>query len=266
MLECVVNVSEGRRPDVVSSLASAAQPCLLDVHADPHHNRSVFTLAGDDVEQAARSLAKAAVGALDLGDHHGVHPRLGVLDVVPFVPLDGTELEEAIAARHRFAQWAGKTLLLPCFLYGPERSLPEVRKTAFHTLAPATGPELPHPTAGACAVGARTVLVAYNVWLATDDLDMARSIATALRNPFLRLLGFDVGGRIQVSCNLVDPLILGPDEVYTAIQERAIAAGTDVTGAELVGLIPSKVLEAIPTDRWATLGLSEDLTIEARLP
>jgi glutamate formiminotransferase / 5-formyltetrahydrofolate cyclo-ligase len=265
VLECVVNVSEGRRPDVVSSLASACGPSLLDVHADAHHNRSVFTLAGDDVEAAARALAQAAVGALDLGEHQGVHPRIGVLDVVPFVPLGSTELEEAIAARHRFAQWAGKELSLPCFLYGPERSLPEVRKTAFRSLAPASGPALPHPTAGACAVGARTVLVAYNVWLATDDLATARSIAAALRTPFLRLLGFDVGGRIQVSCNLTDPLILGPAEVYAAIREKAIAAGTDITGAELVGLIPSGVLEAIPADRWASLGLGREYTIEARM-
>jgi glutamate formiminotransferase len=265
VLECVVNVSEGRRPDVVSSLASACGPCLLDVHTDAHHNRSVFTLAGDDVEVAVRALAGAAVGALDLGEHGGVHPRFGVLDVVPFVPLGGTEFTEAIAARHRFAQWAGKELSLPCFLYGPERSLPEVRKTAFQSLAPASGPARPHPTAGACAVGARTVLVAYNVWLATDDLATARSIAAALRNPFLRLLGFDVGGRIQVSCNLTDPFVLGPAEVYAAIREKAIAAGTDVTGAELVGLIPSGVIEAIPADRWAALGLGTEYTIEARM-
>ena len=265
MLECVVNVSEGRRPDVVGALAASCQRALLDLHSDAHHNRSVFTLAGEEVEDAVRALAGTAVALLDLREHEGVHPRIGVLDVVPFVPLADRDLRAATAARDRFAQWAGKELSLPCFVYGPERSLPELRKTAFLSLSPSSGPAAPHPTAGACAVGARSVLVAYNVWLAPTQPATARAIAAKLRGPLVRALGFDVGGRPQVSCNLIDPVTFSPADAYEAVSELALAAGAEVTGAELVGLIPSGVLEAIPADRWISLGLGEDATIEARL-
>jgi glutamate formiminotransferase len=161
LLECVVNISEGCRRDVLDRLARCAGDHLLDVHTDPDHHRSVFTLAGPDVEEAARSLATAAVDAIDLRTHEGAHPRLGAVDVVPFVPLGPTPFPDAVAARDRFAAWAGASLHLPCFLYGPERSLPDLRRHAFRTLRPDAGPAEPHPSAGACAVGARPVLVAY---------------------------------------------------------------------------------------------------------
>src|ERR1700680_3624069 len=116
VLECVVNISEGRRPEGTGELPAPAGPCLLDVHSDPDHNRSVFTLAGAEVEEAARSLARAAVEAIDLRAHTGVHPRFGSVDVVPFVPLgdEGADLGTAVAARDRFAAWAGDALRLPC--------------------------------------------------------------------------------------------------------------------------------------------------------
>ena len=119
MLECVVNVSEGRDRGVVDAIASAGRACLLDVHADPHHNRAVLTLAGPGVEDAARAVATEAVRRIDLRLHVGVHPRLGAVDVVPFVPLAGSSMDDAIAARDRFAAWAGDELGVPCFLYGP---------------------------------------------------------------------------------------------------------------------------------------------------
>jgi glutamate formiminotransferase len=259
-LECVVNVSEGRRRDVIDALAAAAGTCLLDVHSDEHHNRSVLTLGGAGVEDATQALAAEAVSRLDLRAHSGVHPRIGVLDVVPFVPLGETPFGEALAARDGFASWAATTLGLPCFLYGPERTLPDIRREAFGSLAPDLGPSRPHPSAGACAVGAREVLVAYNVWLAEPDLDRARAIAKEVRGPAVRALGLQVGDGVQVSMNLICTEELGPADAYDAVASRAA-----VREAELVGLLPSRVLDAVPRPRWAELDLSEGQTIEARL-
>lgn len=260
MLECVINISEGRDGAVIEAVATAAGTALLDVHTDAFHHRSVLTLAGPDVEGAARAVARAAVEHIDLRTHVGVHPRIGAVDVVPFVPLVGSSIADAVRARNEFAAWAGADLALPCFLYGAERSLPAVRRDAFDALAPDTGPATPHPSAGACAVGARPVLVAYNLWLAEPDVALARRIATEVRGPHVRALGLDVGGRAQVSCNLVSPGDVGPADIADAVGSRAAVAG-----AELVGLVPASVLDAVPTARWASLDLDPSRTIEARL-
>jgi glutamate formiminotransferase len=257
LLECVINVSEGQDGAALDELAAACGDALLDRHADPDHHRSVFTVVGED---APRALARVAVERLDLGRHRGVHPRLGVVDVVPFVPLGGTPTDDAVAARDAFARWAAETLDLPCFLYGTERTLPEIRRHAFTDLAPDVGPSAPHPTAGACCVGARGPLVAYNVWLAEADVGLARTVAAAVRSPAIRALGLVVGRRVQVSLNLVDPIAVGPAAAYDAI-----AALVPVAGAELVGLLPAAVLQGVPTERWAELDLGPDRTIEARL-
>jgi glutamate formiminotransferase / 5-formyltetrahydrofolate cyclo-ligase len=262
VLECVVNVSEGRDGAVISRLAAAAGQCLLDVHTDPHHHRSVLTLAGADVEDAARAVTAEAVARLDLRSHGGAHPRLGVVDVVPFVPLEGSTIVDAVAARDRFLEWAGTELALPGFAYGPERTLPEVRRSAWVTLAPDAGPTTPHPTAGAVCAGARPVLVAYNVWLAGGvGPDEARRVAAAVRRPGgVRALGLDVGGRAQVSMNLVDPSAVGPAAAFDSV--RALVA---VDRGELVGLLPAAALAAVPPDRWDELDLAPSRTIEARL-
>ena len=273
MLECVVNVSEGRDGELLDALSAAAGGALLDRHADPDHHRAVFTLAGADVEEAARAVARVAVERIDLRRHSGVHPRLGVVDVVPFVPLDehgapvGPEgdLGDAIAARGRFGAWAAEVLGLPCIWYGPERSLPDVRRLAFVELAPDVGPDTPHPTAGACAVGARPGLVAYNLWLDTADLPSARTVAAAVRGPELRALGLAAGGATQVSCNLVDPFRFGPDRAYEAVARAAGEIGVAVVRAELVGLAPRAVVEAVAPERRALLDLSLERTVEARL-
>ncbi len=267
ILECVVNVSEGRRPDVIAALAHSAGPCLLDVHSDSDHNRSVLTLAGpaDLMIDGVRSLATTTVKELDLGHHLGVHPRIGVLDVVPWIALDGWPLKAArpapaLVARDGFANWAGDRLALPCFLYGPERSLPELRRQAWISLEPDTGPAGPHPTAGAAAVGARQPLVAYNLWLEEPDVERARSIAAGLRGPTVRALGLIVGHTVQVACNLIEPARFGPAAVFDAV-----ASQTAVARAELVGLVPARVLDAAPEHRWPELGLDRSRTIEARL-
>jgi glutamate formiminotransferase len=322
-LECVINVSEGRDPAAIAAVAGAGGALVLDVHSDPYHHRSVITLCGPplDVEGAAAAVARAAVDRLDLGIHSGVHPRIGVLDVVPFVALagggarvpggggarvpggggarapggggvgDGTNgagglvlhdgaAEAALAARDRFASWAGAALDLPCYLYGPERSLPEVRRGAGSALAPDTGPAAPHPTAGACAVGARPLLVAYNLWLAPGaTVAQARAAAAAVRGPGLRTLGLAVGDAVQVSCNLTDPFHLGPGAAHDKVAAALGRSGPDVgpgsagvppgrpriERAELVGLLPRAVLAAEPPGRWAELGIGPGTTIEARL-
>ena len=266
MLECVVNVSEGRDRAQIEDLGSLVGAALIDLHSDASHNRSVFTLAGPAVFEAAVDLARAAAARLDIRRHDGVHPRLGVVDVVPFVPLgdDGMrpdgDLGEAITARDRFCRWASDELELPCFVYGPERSLPEIRQRAFGELRPDFGPARPHLSAGACCVGARHALVAYNLWLAADDLALARRLTSALRSPEVRTACFAVESAVQVSCNLVAPWSVGPADVYDRV-----AGAARIERAELVGLLPRKVLDAIPARRWKSLGLDENSTIETRL-
>lgn len=262
MLECVVNISEGRDRQAVDRIASAAAEALLDVHVDPHHNRSVLTLVGED---APRAVAATAVAELDLTSHVGAHPRLGVVDVVPFVALDGATPADALRARDDFARWFAQEHDVPCFLYGPDRTLPDVRRHAFLGLEPDTGPGRPHPTAGATAVGARPILVAYNVWVSGMDLDVAKQVAAAVRRPGIRALGLAVGPRLQVSMNLVEPTQTGPASAYDAVASLVFAAGGHVDGAELVGLVPHDVLTAVDPARWSELDLSPERTIEARL-
>lgn len=280
LLECVVNVSEGRDEAVLNQLAIAAAPALLDLHRDPDHHRSVLTLAGppDVVSEAARALAVATIARLDLRDHTGAHPRLGVLDVVPFVPYAPgrpapVDLTEAVAQRDAFAGWLGEELGVPSFLYGPlpggrARTLPDIRRHAFggspDGLAPDRGPAQADPRHGATAVGARRVLVAYNVWV--SSVPVARQAARLVRGPEVRALGLAVGSRAQVSCNLLDPDRYGPERLFDLVDTLVTEAGGRVEGAELVGLVPEAVLAAVAPERRAELGLTEEGTVESRLP
>jgi glutamate formiminotransferase len=283
LAECVINISDGRSRSTLEAVRHAGGTALLDVHSDAEHNRTVLTLGGPlaIVEDAARHVVATAVARIDLRAHAGIHPRLGAADVVPFVPLAGSGTTEqawarAIEARDGLARWAGSDLGLPCFLYGPERSLPEVRRSAFRSLTPDTGPERPHPTAGATAVGARPLLVAYNVWIAADPgfegpdgqpsaPAVARSLAGRLRSPAVRALGLEVGAGAQVSFNLIDLGAVSVVDAYDAVAAGAESYGCSVLRAELVGLIPEAALRAAPQDRWAELDLGEDRTIESRL-
>lgn len=289
LAECVINISEGRDPSIIDSVGRAGGRAVLDIHSDSEHHRSVLTLGGplDAVEAAARLVVSSAVNLIDLRTHEGAHPRFGAADVVPFVPLSGFDHDsdtgtnsangglrvDVLEARDRFAQWAGAELALPCFYYGPERSLPEVRRLAFHPLAPDTGPPKPHPTAGASAVGARDLLVAYNVWIAATDggdpgaereeaLSVARTLARQLRTPTRRSLGLPVGPGAQVSFNLIDPASARVADLYDAVAAGAASLGCSVLRAELVGLVPAAVLHQVPRRRWAELDLDPDRTIE----
>ncbi len=168
----------------------------------------------------------------------------------------------------------GESLDLPCFLYGPERTLPDIRRHAFSSLDPDTGPRVPHPTAGACAVGVRLPLVAYNVWIADGGgrdgrsptaLSVARAVAARLRGPSLRSLGLPVSVGAQVSCNLIDPWGTSLADLYDTVATETRAAGCSVVRAELVGLLPESTLRAVPRRRWRQLDLGQDRTIEFRM-
>lgn len=257
MLECVVNISEGQDQQVLARLADAVRSDLLDIHSDADHHRSVFTLVG---ETAVRELTKVSMQYGSLEQHSGVHPRLGLIDVVPFVPLQGSTMDDAVRARNEYAQWVSDEFDIPCFFYGPERTLPFIRKNAWEALEPDVGPHTPHVTAGAICVGAREPLVAYNVWLEGVSLSDTKKIAAAVRTSAIRTLGLQVGNMTQVSMNLVDPQHVGPAVAYDAV-----AALTAVHHAELVGLVPADVVEVIPMDRWEELDLSVETTIEWRL-
>lgn len=262
MLECVINISEGRNLDVLQQLAAVCADDLLDVHFDVEHNRSVFTLIGI---HAPRRLTKLAVQLLQLDTHQGVHPRLGVVDVVPFVPLEGSTIDEAQIARDDFARWASSELLVPCFIYGTERSLPELRRDAWTNLQPQYGPVAPHTTAGAMCVGARNLLVAYNIWLdsKTSEKD-ARSIAQSVRGDGIRTLALQIGNHWQISMNLIDPERIGPDIATDRVHYFAQQHNTEIDHCELVGLMSQYALNKISQQRWNELDLSAEQTIEFR--
>jgi glutamate formiminotransferase len=279
VLECVPNVSEGRDPRVLVELTSACSGSLLDLHTDPDHHRSVFTLAGpgeDDAATAVRDLARAVAARVELTSHDGVHPRFGALDVVPFVALGGTDARRAVDAAHAFATWAAAELRVPVFLYGDadeqHRTLPDLRQNAFGARAPDFGPREPHPTIGAVAVGARPVLVAVNCELDVDDLAVARVIAGAVRErdgglPGVRALGFPLPSRsrVQVSMNLVDLRATGLQQACETVRAEALALDCDVARVELVGLMPASELARCDESFRAWARITGDQTIEAQL-
>ena len=278
VLECVPNVSEGRRADVLDELATACGPSLLDVHDDADHHRAVFTLGGPgprDVETAAAALARAVAEHLDLAGHQGAHPRIGVLDVVPFCALDG-DRDLAENAAIAFGEWIVTDLELPVFFYDDadplRRSLPELRAEAFHGRVPDLGPTVAHPRLGAVAVGARPPLVAVNCWLDTDDVLVARRLARAVRErdgglPGVRALGLLLEGAesAQVSMNLVDLPLTGVEDACTEVRRLAGRDDWEVTRVELVGLIPAAEYERTSAGFRDWAGISAEVTIEARL-
>jgi glutamate formiminotransferase len=279
VLEAVVNVSEGRRPEVLGPLARACGRALLDAHTDPDHHRTVFTIASEtagETEAAVRRLATAAAEHGSLTGHDGVHPRLGVIDVVPFVALGPTATEVSVAAAESFADWIAATLEVPVFFYDladpARRTLPSLRRDAFSTRPPDGGPSRPHPHLGATAVGARPPLVAINLELDRDDLDLARSVARHVRERDgglrgVRALGLSLLSRqsSQVSMNLVDLTATGLETACVAVRNDVEAAGAHVERVELVGLVPATALAACSAEFLEWSGISATETIEARV-
>ena len=276
LLQCVPNVSEGRDRAIISSFAQAVASAgarLLDVHADTDHNRSVFTFIGSRpaVEAGALALARMTVEHLDLRTHRGVHPRIGVIDLIPFVPLRGSVMADAVVAAHRVGSTLGAELGIPVFYYGeaalvPERRrLPVVRRGEFEGLAarmatpegrPDVGPASPHPRAGATAVGARDVLVAFNAVLDSNDLPAAQGIARTIREssgglPAVRALGVRLQSRarVQVTMNLLDYRRTSVADVIGAIERAASRGGLSVREYELVGCAPADAFHAVDRSR-----------------
>ncbi len=271
MFECVVNISEGRDLPVLEQLSRAAGQSLRDRHRDRHHHRSVFTLINEPEQllNDLHTLASTAYQKIDLRRHQGVHPRFGVVDVVPFVALGGEDPGQACALRDETAAWFAETFFVPVFLYGAladgtTRALPDVRRGAFETVAPDFGPNDASSSKGAVAVGCRPILVAWNLWLRDVSLEQAQSMAAAVRGPDVRALAFEVGDDVQVSCNLIDVPSARPSFVYDVVAQKLEGSG-QIDHAELVGLVPQALLDVEDSSRWAELDLSPDATIEARL-
>jgi glutamate formiminotransferase len=279
VLEAVVNVSEGRDRRRIGAIGAAAGRALVDVHTDPDHHRSVFTIAAREsavTEAAARRLTDVAFEDLDLREHTGVHPRLGVVDVVPFVALAPTPADVAVAAAHAFGDWLARVHQVPVFFYADAtvdgRTLPTVRRDAFTALVPDRGPAAPHPAYGATAVGARPPLIAVNVELDTDDVGVARRIARETRERDGGLLGVRAlglplrsRGTVQVSMNLVDLGATGLERACTEVRDRARVWEVPVARVELVGLLPGAELARCSAEFRAWAGLDERVTIEARV-
>jgi glutamate formiminotransferase len=271
-------VSEGRSASAIDAMADAVGSPLLDVHRDIDHNRSVFTIAGNPhaTLTAVRRLAMSVATMLDLATHDGVHPRLGALDVVPFVALGDTAPIAASVAARAFATWWGSAYGVPCFFYddvdAEHRSLPSLRQQAFVDRAPDRGPTLPHLRLGGTAVGARRPLVALNCVLDGGAVEDARAIAGAVRErdggmPGVRALGFWLAGRDrpQVSMNLVDLERTDVDSACARVAELARARGRVVSEIELVGLMPASELARCGPEVRAAANLDDRRTIEGAL-
>jgi len=255
------------RPAACAAAITGAGATLLDRTADRSHHRAVFTCAADreTIERAAVALATAVAAEVDLTTHAGVHPRIGALDVLPFVPLGRATMDDAIAAAHAAGRAIGEILRIPVFLYeaaarsAERRPLEAVRRGGLDGLAarlhepawqPDYGPATLHPTAGAMAIGARGPLVAWNLVLDRADLALARRIARVIRTsggglPCLKALGLALEhtGEVQVSMNLTDYRTTSMAEVYRAVLAEAIAAGADIADSEIIGLVPRAALD-----------------------
>lgn len=285
-LEAVPNISEGRDPAVVGELARAfaTRARLLDVHSDEDHHRSVFTLVGDDdglVESLLAGIARARE-LIDLTQHDGVHPRVGAADVVPLVPVVPDDLERAKRAALTLAERVGEEVGLPVFLYGAvgqgrrpaffRRGGPEALQGRIDAgeLRPDFGPQRLDPRAGAVLVGARPPLVAFNVELATTDVEVARAVAAVVREtgggfPGVQALGLELPRtrRVQVTMNVEDWRSAPLHEVIARVEAEAAARGVAVAGGELVGLLPAgaALAAAAPALRLSELGAARVLEL-----
>ena len=269
-IECVPNLSEGRRAEVINRLADSlrAVPGLrvLGVQSDASHNRSVFTLAGDAAALAAGipTLFEGALEAIDLRTHSGEHPRMGAVDVVPFIPIEGVTMAECVALAKSVAADIAKRFSVPMFLYedastNPARkNLEDIRRGEFEGLAsklaqpewqPDYGPAAPHPSAGATAIGARMPLIAYNINLATARLDVAKKIAAAIRMSsgglrYVKAMGIPLEDRgiVQVSMNLTNYEKTPMFRVFDLVKREAARYGVQVLESEIVGFVPAAAL------------------------
>jgi len=291
LVECVPNFSEGRRPEVVSQIVEAVRQTpdviLLDHSSDPDHNRSVLTFVGtvEGVEQAAFAAIAKAAELIDMDVQQGEHPRIGATDVVPFIPISGVSMEDCVAIASRLGQRVGEELQIPVFLYEeaatrPERvNLANLRKGEYEGLKaeiaanpdrqPDFGPSL-MGTAGATVIGARNFLVAYNVYLDTEDVSVARKIGKAIRHSsgglrYVKGLGMLVDGKAQVSMNLTNFKRTPVYRVVEMIRREAVRYGANITHSELIGLIPQQALIDAAVWYLQLDDFSEDQVLEFKM-
>jgi glutamate formiminotransferase / 5-formyltetrahydrofolate cyclo-ligase len=293
IIECVPNVSEGRRPEVVEALLQAVRSVngvrVLDASSDPAHHRSVFTMAGDaePLKAAVLALVGAAVEHIDLRTHSGEHPRFGAVDVVPFVPIDGVTMAQCVTLAKDTAAEVAARFQIPVFLYEEaasspsRRNLEDIRRGEFEGLsakmsapewAPDFGPPQPHPAAGAIAIGARMPLIAFNINLATDRLDVAKKIASAIRHSsggfrFVKAMGIalDDRGIVQVSINLTNYEKTPMHRVFDAVRREAARYGVAVLESEIIGLTPQSALVSAAEHYLQLARFSSDQVLEKRL-
>jgi glutamate formiminotransferase len=293
IIECVPNISEGRRADVVAGIVDAVRRVqgarLLDHSSDASHNRSVITMAGDaaSLKAAVLALFEAAVAAIDLRTHAGEHPRMGAVDVVPFVPIEDVTMEECVALAKDTARRVAERFAVPVYLYEEASSNPlrknleDIRRGEFEGLAakmpsdgwaPDFGPRTPHPSAGASVIGARMPLIAYNINLNTDRLEVAKKIAAAVRFSsggfrFVKAMGVTLADRniVQVSMNLTNyektPIL----RVFEAVKREAERYGVSVLESEIVGLVPSAALVDLAVSTLQLADFKRSQILEHRL-
>jgi glutamate formiminotransferase len=292
VLMCKANISEGRRKDVLEGVADAIRAVegvtLADWSGDPDHNRAVYTLLGtpEAVLEGAKALTESALAQIDMAEHEGEHPRMGAVDVVPFIPLREMEAEEAVDVARAYGAWLGARGV-PVYYYEyaasrPEReSLPKIRKGQYEALpekltapewAPDEGPAEFNARSGATVTGARFPLVAFNVNLKTDDLEIAQTIARAVRHinggyRFVRGMGFALQdkGMVQVSMNLVNYEKTPVHRVLETIRSEASRYGVQIAGTELIGSVPLGALEEVVRFYLQTHDFAIDQVVETAL-
>jgi glutamate formiminotransferase len=293
IIECIPNVSEGRRADVVERFAAAIRAIagvrLLDYSSDASHNRSVFTLVGDaaGVRAAALALFAEATAAIDLRTHKGEHPRLGSVDVVPFVPIEGVTMQECVDLAKQVGAEVASRFNVPVFLYEEasnnplRKNLEDIRRGEFEGLAvkmtspewaPDFGPATPHPSAGASVIGARMPLIAYNINLNTDRLDVAKKIAAAIRHSsggfrYVKAAGFMLEDRriAQVSMNLTNYQKTPIFRVFEMVKREAERYGVGILESEIIGLVPSAALLSAAEYYLQIEGFSAQQILENKL-
>jgi glutamate formiminotransferase len=293
LIECIPNVSEGRRMDVVAAMADTIRRVpgvqLLDHSSDASHNRSVFTLVGDApaLERAILALVERAVADIDLRVHRGEHPRLGAVDVVPFVPIEGVTMADCVALARKVGAGVATRLSVPVYLYEEaaanpaRRNLEDIRRGEFEGLAakmaaegwtPDFGGPGPHPTAGATVIGARMPLIAYNINLATDRLDVAKQIAAAIRFSsggfrYVKAMGIALADRgiVQVSMNLTNYEKTPIYRVFEVVRREAARHGVEVLESEIVGLVPAAALTDAAQYYLRLAGFTSHQVLENRL-
>lgn len=294
MIECVPNVSEGREAATIEAIAAAIRETpgvhLLNVHSDPDHNRSVYTFASNDaspLREAVLRMYDIAVERIDLRRHRGAHPRVGAVDVVPFVPLEGSTMDECIALATDTARAIAERFAIPIYLYEHaathdyRRDLPAIRSGEFEQFPqkmldgrwqPDFGPATIHESAGVSVVGARVPLIAFNMQLGTTRLEVAQACARAVRGisgglRFVRALPIPLASRglVQVSMNLLDYRRTPVHRAFSVVREEAERHGVAVVSSEIVGLIPAEAMYQVAEWHLRVSGFRKDVVLEERI-